>query len=91
MMKFFAALMLVLLAACGERESAPPSDWKTWSVWVEARYPVSDVHGHGPDIGSDEWACALQQKLGIVDQQGHGPDIGSYEWRNAVEEKLPVR
>lgn len=89
-MKILAALCLLALAACGERDSAP-SDWKTWSVWVEARYPVSDADGHGPDIGSDEWARALQQKLGIVDGQGHGPDIGSDEWRNAVEEKLLVR
>lgn len=87
-MKFLAALCLLALAACGEHDATPPSDWKTWSVWVEARYPVSDADGHGPDIGSDEWARALQQKLGIVDAQGHGPDIGSDEWRFAVELKL---
>jgi hypothetical protein len=60
-------------------------------VWVEARYPVGDAEGHGPDIGSDEWAHALQQKLGIVYDQGHGPDIGSAEWRNAVEKKISGR
>ena len=89
-MKFLAVFSLIVLAGCGDR-SAPPEDWKTWSVWVEARSPVSDADGHGPDIGSDEWARALQQKLGVVDEQGHGPDIGSDEWRNAVEQKLPVR
>jgi hypothetical protein len=57
-------------------------------VWVEARYPVSDAEGHGPDVGSDEWAQALQQKLGLVDNQGHGPDLGSAEWRAAVERKM---
>jgi hypothetical protein len=57
-------------------------------VWVEARYPVSDAEGHGPDAGSDEWARALQQRLGVVDAEGHGPDIGSAEWRAAVEEKI---
>ena len=87
-MKTLAALLLLFLAACSERESAPPSDWKTWAVWVEARYPVSDQHGHGPDIGRVEWARALQQKLGIVDAQGRGPNPGSEEWRNAVESKL---
>jgi hypothetical protein len=86
--KTLAALLLLFLAACSERESAPPSDWNTWAVWVEARYPVSDGQGHGPDIGSVEWARALQQKLGIVDAQGRGPNPGSEEWRNAVESKL---
>jgi hypothetical protein len=87
-MKIFAALFVLFIVACSDR-SAPPEEWQTWSIWVEARYPISDGQGHGPDIGSDEWARALQQKLGIVDDQGHGPDIGSDEWRNAVEEKLP--
>jgi hypothetical protein len=57
-------------------------------VWVEARYPVSDAEGHGPDIGSDEWAMALSRKLGVVDEDGHGPDIDSAELRAAVEEKI---
>jgi len=87
-MKNFAAILLLSLASCSELGSEPPSDWDIWSVWVEARYPVSDAEGHGPDIGSDEWARALQWKLGIVDAEGHGPDIGSAEWRNAVEAKL---
>ena len=90
-MKVFGALLFLSLAACSDRASEPPTDWMTWSVWVEARYPVGDADGHGPDIGSDEWASALQRKLGIVDAEGHGPDIGSPEWRNAVEEKLPAR
>jgi hypothetical protein len=87
-MKIFAFVFALFLAACGQRESSPPSDWKTWAVWVEARYPVSDAEGHGPDVGSDEWAQALQQKLGLVDNQGHGPDLGSAEWRAAVERKM---
>jgi len=89
-MRISGAILFLCLAACSDR-SSPPSDWMTWSVWVEARYPVSDAEGHGPDIGSDEWARALQQKLGVVDAQGHGPDLGSAEWRNAVEEKISGR
>ena len=34
---------------------------------------VADAQGHGPDVGSEEWARALQWKLGIVDADGHGP------------------
>ena len=87
-MKIFAFLFALSLAACSERESSPPTDWKTWAVWVEARYPVSDAEGHGPDIGSDEWSMALSRKLGVIDTDGHGPDIGSAEWRAAVESKI---
>jgi hypothetical protein len=87
-MRIFGAILFLSLAACSDRASAPPSDWTTWSVWVEARYPVGDADGHGPDTGSDEWARALQQRLGVVDAEGHGPDIGSAEWRAAVEEKI---
>jgi hypothetical protein len=87
-MKVIAGLLVMLLAACSEGEPSPPTDWKTWTVWVEARYPVSDAEGHGPDIGSDEWAMALSRKLGVVDEDGHGPDIDSAEWRAAVEEKI---
>ena len=86
-MKIFAALFALFMVACSDRSTAP-SDWNAWSAWVEARYPVGDAQGHGPDIGSDEWARALQQKLGIVDDQGHGPDIGSPEWRAAVQTKI---
>lgn len=87
-MKIFAALFVIILTACSERAPVIPADWDAWAVWVEARYPVSDADGHGPDIGSDEWSHALQQKLGIVDDQGHGPDIGSAEWREAVQAKI---
>jgi len=87
-MKICTLLFVLFLAACSDRESSPPTDWKTWAVWVEARYPISDADGHGPDIGSDEWAMALSRKLGVIDADGHGPDIGSAEWRAAVEEKL---
>jgi hypothetical protein len=86
-MKIFTALFALFMVACSDR-STPPSDWNAWSIWVEARYPIGDAQGHGPDIGSDEWARALQQKLGIVDDQGHGPDIGSTEWRAAVQTKI---
>ena len=87
-MKFLAGLFVILLAACGDRAPAPPSDWKTWAAWAETRYPISDPEGHGPDVGSDEWAMALSRRLGVIDADGHGPDIGSVEWRSSVESKL---
>ncbi len=64
-----------------------PEEWNAWANWVEARKPVSDGEGHGPDIGSDEWAMALDRQLAIT-VGGHGPDLKSSEWRNAVEAKI---
>lgn len=61
-MKIFAALCALIIVACSDR-SSPPNDWQAWSRWVEARYPVSDAQGHGPDIGSDEWRNAVQEKM----------------------------
>jgi len=91
-MKFTTALLLIALAGCGERDGAAGwyhgESWDQWARGVEARFPVGDTEGHGPDVGGEEWARALQWKLGIVDPQGHGPDIGSAEWRAGVEQKL---
>ena len=65
--------------------SAAPADWKAWAAWAEKLRPVTDGQGHGPDIGSDEWAGALGKKLGI------GGVAGSKEWRAAVEKKLAAK
>lgn len=65
--------------------SAAPADWKAWAAWAEKLRPVTDGQGHGPDIGSDEWAGALGKKLGI------GGVAGSKEWRAAVEKKLVTK
>lgn len=62
---------------------APPEDWMEWAKWAEKRQQVTDPQGHGPDIGSDEWAAALGWKLKISDKA-----IRSKEWRAAVEKTL---
>ena len=67
---------------------ARADDWKPWSENIERIHPITDANGHGPDIGSDEWANALSKKLGIMDAEGHGPDIKTGEWRKAIEKKL---
>jgi len=85
-----------LLLACGfflitafpATAEPAPADWEQWATWVESTFPISDEHGHGPDIGGDEWMQALDRRLGISDAQGHGPDLGSLEWRQAVQKKL---
>lgn len=72
-------------------DPAAPKDWQAWAEWAEKLHPVTDEQGHGPDIGSDEWASALGKRLGVIDADGHGPDPKSDEWRAAVESKLVPR
>ena len=66
----------------------PPQEWSAWAKWADKHHSVSDVQGHGPDIGSEEWSGALDKQLKIHDADGHGPDVGSAAWRRAVEKKL---
>ncbi|MFZ9938083.1 MAG: hypothetical protein ACO3JG_13650 [Luteolibacter sp.] len=79
------AILFAPLLAAGE---PAPKDWVAWAKWAEKIRPVSDAEGHGPDIGSDEWANALANRLGVTDGDGGGPAIKSDEWRAAVEKKL---
>ena len=85
-MKILTVLLLSTLAAISQ--DAPPKDWTAWAKWAEQQHRITDAQGHGPDIGSDEWANALAKRLGVIDAQGHGPDLKSDEWRAAVEKKL---
>jgi hypothetical protein len=81
-------LLFITLTGFAFAQETAPKDWAAWAKWAEKLHRVTDAEGHGPDIGSDEWANALAKKLGVTDAQGHGPDIKSDEWRAAVEKKL---
>lgn len=45
----------------------------TWYHSIEAKVPTGDGHGHGPDIGSDEWKSVIEFQLGIRDQPNLPP------------------
>lgn len=81
-------LLLIALASFTFAQEPAPKEWSAWAAWAEKLHPVTDAQGHGPDIGSDEWANALAKRLGVIDAAGHGPDLKSDEWRAAVEKKL---
>ena len=34
-------------------------------VTIEQKLKTSDSHGHGPDIGSNEWMSVVEFKLGL--------------------------
>jgi len=80
-------LITIMLSSLLAASEPAPKDWAAWARWAEKLHPITDAHGHGPDIGSDEWAHALGKRLGVI-VDGAGPDIGSDEWRAAVAKKL---
>jgi len=76
-------------SAMSDSSAAGSMSWDEWASWIESVKPVADKEGHGPDVGSDEWASALAAQAGI-NKNGHGPDMKSAEWRSAIEKKLGV-
>ena len=85
-------ILIMLLSSLLIAQQPAPKDWAAWAKWAEKLHSVTDAEGHGPDIGSDEWANALAKRIGVIDSAGHGPDLKSDEWRAAVEKKLaPVK
>ncbi len=86
-----ACLLLIVLTSLLHAQEPAPKEWAAWAKWAEDQQPVTDAQGHGPDIGSDEWANALTKRLKLMDAAGQGPEIKSIEWRAAVEKKLMPR
>jgi len=39
-----------------------------WFKTIEAAVSTGDGHGHGPDLGSEEWQSVVEFKLGIRDR-----------------------
>lgn len=66
----------------------PPEAWEPWVKWVDARLRVNDEHGHGPDVGSDEWAGAVGKWLELDAGDAGHPDLKSQVWRKEVEKRL---
>ncbi len=56
-----------------------------WVKATEARLAVTDGAGHGPDLGSTEWAEALTRRLG-----GHAQP-GTQAWCDWVTQQLKVK
>lgn len=55
--------MLVALAA--RAADAPPLCSPAWYRAIEQKLPTGDGHGHGPDVGSDEWKSVVEFRLGV--------------------------
>ena len=58
-----------------------------WQQAVESRLATGDGHGHGPDIGSEEWRSVVEFKLGIRDDPST-PARNSADWCAYIDERL---
>jgi hypothetical protein len=76
--------LLLLLSGCSgntQSESQAPDNICTqqWFKTIQAAVSTGDGHGHGPDIGSDEWQSAVELKLGIRDNMDT-PERNTMAW-----------
>ena len=65
-------MLLVFAVSCTSSNSVVNSAQETntpcsieWYQSIEKKVTTGDGHGHGPDIGSDEWKSVIEFKLGI--------------------------
>ena len=86
----FGLVTSLWLAACSEHGAPIPGREpcsEEWQHWVESNLTTGDGHGHGPDIGSDEWRSVVEFKLGIRDDPSI-PARGSEEWCEYIDEQI---
>lgn len=82
--------VILLLAACdeaGEISPGPEPCTEEWQQWVELRVTTGDGHGHGPDIGSDEWQSVVEFKLGIRGDPAV-PPRDTDEWCGYIDKQV---
>jgi uncharacterized protein len=93
-MNKWLSIVLVVATACAEaggglnlrpKMAAPCSD--TWYQSIEEKVSMGDGHGHGPDIGSDEWKSVIDFKLGLRGKPDV-PDIQTQAWCSYIDEMV---
>lgn len=77
-----SVVLLLSLTSCvnkKQEKQKPQECTKSWYQKVESKLPTGDEHGHGPDLGSDEWKSVVEYRIGI---RGNKivPSIKSKEW-----------
>ena len=96
-MSRWLAVFLIVAAGCAEASKSGSSSPETgvlcsdsWYRSIEAKVPTGDSHGHGPDIGSDEWKSVLEFKLGIRDKPNL-PSRDSQTWCRYIDQMVRAR
>lgn len=90
-MKKWFPMVLVVAAACAEASGGLNTSPEmavlcsdAWYQSIDDEVSTSDGHGHGPDIGSDEWKSVIEFKLGIRGKPDV-PDIKTRAWCSYVD------
>jgi uncharacterized protein len=87
-------MFLLVASACAEASGGastmpetgdPCSD--AWYRSIEEKVSTGDGHGHGPDIGSDEWKSVIEFKLGIRSNP-NVPDLHTEAWCTYVDQMV---
>ncbi len=69
MNSYLAVLLMVAAGSAYAGDSRIPETAlicsESWYRAIEERFPTGDGHGHGPDVGSEEWKSVIEFKLGI--------------------------
>jgi uncharacterized protein len=93
-MTIWLSMILIVATACAKaaggvttspERAAPCSD--SWYRSIEEEVSTSDGHGHGPDVGSDEWKSVIEFKLGIRGKPDV-PDSKTQAWCSYVDEMV---
>jgi uncharacterized protein len=87
-------MFLIVAAGCAEASNSGNSSPETgvlcsdaWYRSIEEKVPTGDSHGHGPDIGSDEWKSVIEFKLGIRDTPNL-PSRDSQTWCRYIDQMV---
>lgn len=96
-MSRWLAVFLIVAAGCTEASDSGNSNLETgvlcsdsWYRSTEEKVPTGDSHGHGPDIGSDEWKSVIEFKLGIRDKPNL-PSRDSQTWCRYIDQIVRAR
>ena len=65
---FVILLLGVSTARAGGDSMMPEPCSDDWNRYVEEELVSGDGHGHGPDLGSDEWKSVIEFRLGVRGQ-----------------------
>jgi uncharacterized protein len=90
-------MFLIVAAGCAEASNSGNPSPETgilcsdaWYRSIEEKVPTGDSHGHGPDIGSDEWKSVIEFKLGIRDTPNL-PSRDSQTWCRYIDQMVRAR
>ena len=93
MKKHLTLFITSTLTACSFTETnltTPSLCTIDWFNLVEEKIPTNDKHGHGPDLGSEEWRSVVEFKLGIRNKH-EVPPLETDQWCRYINDHFIAR